>query len=153
MKPTVSFVLVLLAMGGAEASEVFRSTDARGQPVYTDKPAVLPAEKLNIKSRSTDVMEVQQRYDEDMKRYSEADAASGQASAKAADSRKATQLSAEDRARRCTEARARHESYQTAQRMYEPGASENERRYLTDEEIEVAKANARKVMEESCSGL
>ncbi len=153
MMPTVFFVLVLLATGGAEASRAFRSTDARGRSVYTDKPEVLPEERLNIKSRSTDAMEVQQRYDEDMKHCSEADTASRQAASKAAGSREATQLPAEGRARRCAEARARHEAYQTAQRMYEPGASEGERRYLSGQELEVAKANARKVMEESCSGL
>ena len=153
MKATVTLVLALLSLGVAGASEVFRSTDDKGQPVYTDKPEVLPAEKMNINTRSTDTLEVQRRYEEDMKRYSASDAVSRQATAKATDAQKARDLSAEDRAKRCTEARARHEAYQTAQRMYEPGATENDRRYLSDEEIEVAKANARKVMDEACSGL
>jgi hypothetical protein len=38
MKPTVTIAAVLLLAVGAHASEVFKSTDTQGRPVYTDKP-------------------------------------------------------------------------------------------------------------------
>jgi hypothetical protein len=152
MKPTVTLLAALLLVGGAEASEVFRSTDDKGQPVYTDKPATLPAEKLSVKTRATDTAEVQRRYDEEMKRYAAADEAAGKATQKSAEAQRALSLSSEDRAKRCTEARQRYEAYQNAHRLYEPGATEGERRYLTDAEIDTARANAKKVMDEFCSG-
>ena len=152
MKPTLTLLFALVLAAGAHASEVYRTKDAKGQPVYTDKPVMLPAERLDVKTSSTDVVEARQRYDEQMKRYSEADKAQAEVAAKAADAQKAKELTAEDRAKRCQEARQRYESYMNARRLYEPGATEGERRYLTDTEIDAARERAKKTMEEFCSG-
>jgi hypothetical protein len=152
MKAFVTVATLLLAATGAEASEVYKTTDPQGRPVYTDKPATLPAEKLDVKTSTTDVVEVQKRYDEQMKRYAEAGKAEDDAASKAADTVKASALTAEDRAKRCQEARQRYDSYMGARRLYAPGASEGERRYLSDVEIEAARANAKQVMDEFCRG-
>ena len=152
MKLIVTATLLAVATG-ALASEVFKTTDPEGRPVYTDKPATLPAERLNVQSSSTDVLGVQERYDAQMKRYSEADQAQSAAAQKAAGQRKATELSAEDRAKRCTESRQRYESYMNARRLYAPGDAEGDRRYLSDAEIDEARANAKRTMDEFCSGL
>jgi hypothetical protein len=61
-------------------------------------------------------------------------------------------MTAEDRAKRCIEARQRYESYMTARRLYEPGSTEAERRYLDSAEIDAARANAKQTMDELCSG-
>jgi hypothetical protein len=61
-------------------------------------------------------------------------------------------MTAEDRAKRCEESRQRYESYMNARRLFEPGTVEGERRYLSDAEIDAARADARKVMDEFCSG-
>ena len=153
MKATVTVVtLLLLAAAGAQANEVYLTKDAQGRPVYTDKPATLPAQKLDVQTSPTDAAEVQQRYDADVQRIAEANKASAAAQAKATDARKAQELTAEDRAKRCADARQRYQSYQTARRLYEPGASEGERRYLSSEEIDAARANAKQVMDELCGG-
>lgn len=151
MRLIVTATLLAVATG-ALASEVFKTTDTQGQPVYTDKPATLPAQRLDVKSASTDVVEVQQRYDAQMKRYAEADKAGSEAAQQSADRRKAAELSAEDRAKRCTEARQRYESYMNARRLYAPGDAEGDRRYLSDAEIDEARANAKRTMDEFCSG-
>ena len=152
MKAIVTIATLLLAAAGAQASEVYKTTDAQGRPVYTDKPVSLPAEKLNVKSATTDTVQLQQRYDEQMKGYSEADKARAEAASKAAEAQKASAMTAEDRARRCEESRQRYESYMNARRLYEPGESEGERRYLSDAEIDAARADAKKLMDEFCSG-
>ena len=152
MKAIVTIATLLLAAAGAQASEVYKTTDAQGRPVYTDKPVSLPAEKLNVKSATTDTVQLQQRYEEQMKGYSEADKARAEAASKAAEAQKASAMTAEDRARRCEESRQRYESYMNARRLYEPGESEGERRYLSDAEIDAARADARKLMDEFCSG-
>ena len=152
MKAFVTVATLLLATAGAQANEVYKTTDAQGRPVYTDKPVSLPAEKLNVKSATTDTVQLQQRYEEQMKGYSEADKARAEAASKAAEAQKASAMTAEDRARRCEESRQRYESYMNARRLYEPGESEGERRYLSDAEIDAARADAKKLMDEFCSG-
>lgn len=152
MKPTLTLIVALVLSAGAHASEVYRTQDAKGQPIYTDKPLTLPAEKLNVKSSSTDTVEARKRYDDEMKRYTEDDQSRSDAAAKSADARKAGELSAEDRAKRCQQARERYQAYMNSTRLYEPGAAEGERRYLSDAEIDAARENAKKTMDEFCSG-
>ena len=152
MKAIVTVASLLIAAVGAQANEVYKTTDAQGRVVYTDKPVALPAEKLNVQSATTDTVEVQKRYEEQMKGYAEADKAQADAASKAAEAQKASAMTAEDRARRCEESRQRYESYMNARRLYEPGAAEGDRRYLSDAEIDAARANAKKLMDEFCSG-
>jgi len=152
MKAFVTVATLLLAVAGAHAGEVYKTTDAQGRPVYTDKPPSLPAEKLNVQTATTDTVEVQKRYDSQMKQYGAADKAEADAAKKAADARKAQEMTAEDRAKRCIDARQRYESYMNARRLYEPGSAEGERRYLDSAEIDSARANAKQAMDELCSG-
>ena len=152
MKAFVTVATLLLAVAGAHAGEVYKTTDAQGRPVYTDKPPSLPAEKLNVQTATTDVVEVQKRYDSQMKQYGAADKAEADAAKKTADARKAQEMTAEDRAKRCIDARQRYESYMNARRLYEPGSAEGERRYLDSAEIDSARANAKQAMDELCSG-
>ena len=152
MKAFVTVAALLLAAAGVQAGEVYKTTDAQGRPVYTDKPPSLPAEKLNVQSATTDVVEVQQRYDAQMKQYGAADQAEADAARKAADARKAQEMTAEDRAKRCIEARQRYESVMNAHRLYEPGDTEGERRYLDSAEIDAARARAKQTMDDLCSG-
>jgi hypothetical protein len=152
MKAFVTVATLLLAVAGAHAGEVYKTTDAQGRPVYTDKPPSLPAEKLNVQTATTDTVEVQKRYDSQMKQYGAADKAEADAAKKAADARKAQEMTAEDRAKRCIDARQRYESYMNARRLYEPGSAEGERRYLDSAEIDAARANAKQAMDELCSG-
>jgi hypothetical protein len=152
MRAFVTAAALLLAAAGAQSGEVYKTTDAQGRPIYTDKPPSLPAEKLNVQTKTSDVVEVQKRYDAQMKQYSEADQARAEAAKQAADARKASDMTAEDRAKRCIEARQRYESYMNARRLYEPGAAEGERRYLDSAEIDSARANAKQVMDDLCRG-
>jgi hypothetical protein len=152
MKALLTAATLLLAAAGAHSGEVYKSTDAQGRPIYTDKPPTLPAQKLNVQTATTDVVEVQKRYEAQMQQYGAADKAEGDAAKKAADARKAQEMTAEDRAKRCIEARQRYESYMTARRLYEPGSTEAERRYLDSAEIDAARANAKQTMDELCSG-
>lgn len=152
MKSTVMVAGLLLLATGTLASEVYRTTDAQGRPIYTDKPASLPAERIGVKTSTTDPTEAQRRYDDEMKQIADSVAAAEAATAASADAQKAQELSAEDRAKRCQDARQRYESYLTARRLYEPGSAEGERRYLSDAEIDAARADAKRLVDEFCSG-
>jgi hypothetical protein len=130
---------------------VYVTKDAQGRPIYTDTPATIPAQKIGIASASTDPATVQKRYADQMKQYATEDASASKAAAGADDPAKAKQLSAEDKAKRCADARQRYQSYMDAHRLYEDGP-DGQRRYLTSEEIDASRASAKQVMDQFCSG-
>jgi hypothetical protein len=151
MKPTVTLVAALLIAAGAQAGDVYVTKDAKGNPVYTDVPQTLPAEKVGIANSSTDPAVVQKRYADTMSRYAKDDAPDPKAAAKTADSAKASAMTAEDKAKRCTDARQRYQTMMDSQKLYEQDPN-GERRYLDSAEIDAARANAKQVMDEFCSG-
>jgi hypothetical protein len=151
MKPTVTLALALLLAAGAQAGDVYVTKDAQGRPIYTDTPATIPAQKVGIASASTDPATVQKRYADQMKQYATEDASASKAAAGADDPAKAKQLSAEDKAKRCADARQRYQSYMDAHRLYEDGP-DGQRRYLTSEEIDASRASAKQVMDQFCNG-
>lgn len=150
MSRMLAIIAGLLVGGVAMGGEVYVTRDANGNPVYTDRPATLPAEKLGVQSSSTDPAEVQARYDEEMKKYAAESEAFDKASTQAAETAKARELTAEDRAQRCIAERARYEATMNAIRVYEEGP-DGQRRYLSSEEIDTTRANALKAMEEFCN--
>lgn len=152
MQRSLLVLATLAVLGSAQASEVFVSKDAQGNTVYTDRPESLPAQKLKVASRSTDKVEVQRQYDEKMQATAAADKAKAGAAKQAGEARQAKELTAADKAKRCLDARTRYEQVMTAQRLYEPGTTEGERRYLDDKEIDSARASTKQAMDEFCSG-
>jgi Domain of unknown function (DUF4124) len=142
----------LAVLANAQAAEVFKTTDAQGNTIYTDRPDSLPAQKVNVATRSTDKVEVQRQYDEKMQANAAADKARADAAQQASEAKQAKELTAADKAKRCVEARTRYEQVMTAQRLYEPGATEGERRYLDSKEIDDARVSTKKAMDEFCAG-
>lgn len=134
---------------GPAAADVYKFKDDQGNVLYTDKPATLPAERLNIQSQKTDTVAVQARQQEETKRQQDADQANQQASSNAADQRQAAQTSATQKADQCDKARKRYDGYMNSQRLYEQGA-DGQRRYLTDAELVAARASAKASMDVMC---
>lgn len=151
MRAIVVLSALVATAGVAAAGEIYVTRDAQGNPVYTDKPQAIPAEKLKVRSASSDPAEVEARYAEQIKQFSSADQARAQAASSAADTKKAAGLSAEDRAKRCTDSRERYQALMTSHRIYEE-SPDGERRYLDSAEIDTARADAKKVMDEFCGG-
>lgn len=152
MRRMQAFIAGLLLSGVALAGEVYVTRDASGNMVYTDRPATLPAEKIGVRSNSTDPAEVQSRYDEQMQKYAVDRDAAAKSKAQAAETAKAREVTADDRAKRCVEARNRYEATLNAIRLYEEGP-DGQRRYLSSEEIDGARADAKKTVDEFCAGL
>jgi Domain of unknown function (DUF4124) len=144
-------VASLVALGSAQASEVFVTRDAQGRPIYTDRPDSLPAQKIHVASQPTDSVALQQQNDEKLKSYAEADKAKAEATKKSVESQQAKELTAADKAKRCEESRANYQKMMTARRLYEPGSSPDERRYLDSNEIDAARADAKNLMDEFCA--
>jgi hypothetical protein len=148
-----SMVASLAALATAQAAEVFVTKDAQGRPIYTDRPEALPAQRVNITTKKTDTVEAQRVYDEKMKAYSAADKAEAKSSQQAAESEQAKELTATDKAKRCQDARSNYQNMMNARRLYEPGSTEGDRRYLDSDEIDQARENAKQLMDQFCAGL
>lgn len=147
---TMVFTLAASALITSTAgADVYKFKDDKGNVLYTDKPATLPAERLNVQSQKTDVVAVQARQEAEQKRQQDADKARKQASGAQADQQAATQLTAKDKAERCTKARERYDSFMSSQRLYEQQA-DGQRRYLTSEELDAARASAKASMDVMC---
>jgi Domain of unknown function (DUF4124) len=138
-----------LLTGGTAIADVYKFTDDKGNVQYTDKPRTLPAERLNVQSRKTDMVEMQERQDAEAKRQQDADKARQQTGAQRADQNAAAQLTAKDKAERCVKARERYDSYMNSQKLYEEQPN-GERRYLTAEELDEARAKAKASMDVMC---
>jgi hypothetical protein len=144
--------LATLAVGvTAQAGEVFVTKDSQGRPIYTDRPDSLPAEKVDIATQKTDTVEARQRYENEMKNYAAADKAQADAAKKAAETRQVKELTAADKAKRCQDARTQYQNVMNARRLYEDDGKGG-RRYFDSAEIDATRADAKKTMDEFCSG-
>jgi hypothetical protein len=142
--------LLLLTLGaaslaaGTAVADVYKYTDEKGNVQYTDKPPSLPAERLNVKSQSTDIVAAQERSQQAVAAGKTTPARNQQAEQKAAE-----ELSAKDKAERCIKARERYDNYMNSQRLYQKD-DKGERRYLTDAELDTARASAKASMDVMC---
>ena len=130
-------------------ADVYKYTDEKGNVHYTDKPATLPAERLNVQSQRTDLVALQARQQEELERANAASQARQQSTAQKTEDRKAAATMAADKAEQCKKARERYDSYMNSQRLYE-ALPDGERRYLTDAELDAARASAKASMDVLC---
>jgi hypothetical protein len=146
---TLTIVTYALMTQAAHA-DVYKHTDEKGNVLYTDKPKTLPAQRLDVKTQKTDVVAAQARQEADLKRMQDANNARQQGTANQADQKQASELSAKDKAERCVKARERYDSYMNSQRLYET-LPNNERRYLSDAELDAARNSAKVSMDTLCN--
>jgi hypothetical protein len=130
-------------------ADVYKFKDEHGNALYTDKPATLPAERLNIQSQKTDTVALQARQEAEQKRMQESAQARDQSVAQRNEQQEASQLTAKDKAERCTKARERYDTYINSQKLYEQ-LPNGERRYLTSAEIDAARASAKASLDAMC---
>jgi Skp family chaperone for outer membrane proteins len=150
VRSSLLVLALILAVTAAAQADVYKYVDAQGHVQYTDRPQTLPAERLNIRSQKTDTVTLEGRgraltEAATVKAYQDA-------AARKAEEKAASQTAAQDRVQRCVKARERYDSYVTSQRLYEL-LPNGERRYLTDEELDRARASAKVSMDELCKGL
>lgn len=131
---------------GPVAADVYKFKDEKGNVLYTDKPRTLPAERINVQSQKTDLVAVQARQQQDLKRQQEA--AKTPQQAQPAD-QQAPQVNPNDKADRCAKARERYDNYMSSQRLFE-AQPDGQRRYLSDTELDAARASAKASMDVMC---
>jgi hypothetical protein len=92
---------------------------------------------------------VQERQATEQKQQAAASQQREQERAEADDQKKAAQITATDKAERCAKARERYDKYMNSQRLYEQSEG-GERRYLSDAELDAARASAKASMDVLC---
>ncbi len=149
MKAILLLASLVLALSGAHAAEIYKYLDENGNVQYTDKPPTLPAQRLQIRNQPTDPAAVQEREQAEQRRRAEADSQRQEQARAAADTQQAEQLTAEDKAKRCLQARERYDTYMNSQKLYEQ-LPDGERRYLSSQELDATRAAAKATMEVMC---
>lgn len=142
------------AASAADQGTVYLWTDKDGTPHYQDRPPEgsdnEDAQELSLRYKMTDNQAVaeankQQTQASDIAKVREDQKAEDKAS-DAEDRQKVVS----EREQGCNQAKERMQKYETAHRLYKPGP-DGQRQYLSDEEIDAARAAARKDVDEWCS--
>jgi len=150
MKYSATLLAALLLAGTAVAGDVYVTTDAKGNKIYTDTPQSIPAQKLDIHSQGTNPATAAKEYSSELKRYGQDEKADSKVVTQQATTQQVAQSTAEDKVKRCTDARQRYQTLMDNWRVYEEGPN-GERTYLTSEQIDAARANAKQAMNEFCA--
>lgn len=152
LAPAAALALMTLLAAPASAQEaaVYKWVDENGVPHYTDHPpAGTAVEELTIRYRKTDrgLLQAASKTNAELKAAAEVREAQTAEDAAAAEAERQKNLS--EREAGCEQARARMAKYEQARRIYRPGPN-GERVYLTDEELDVERANARRAVGDWC---
>ncbi len=144
MRIVIASAWLLLALAGtAVAGEIYKDVDKDGTPIYTDRPPRPGAQPLDIRSRPTDPERVAAERAR-LLGTNEPDAPPPPA-----EDAPDPEAEAAARAEQCRLARERAQTYANAQRLYEP-LPDGGRRYLTDEELDRARDEARQAIVRFC---
>jgi hypothetical protein len=145
-----AFALSLIAVSVSQA-DVYRFVDSKGQVQYTDRPETLPAELLaKIRSQRTDNSVLADRVAADLKARDAAAKAQEGANKAATDKAKAEQVTAADKANRCTQARNNYAAVTNTGRVYTVD-DKGERSYMDDAQLEKTRAAAKEQMDTWCN--
>lgn len=146
----VTASLVALSVPAQAEKEVFRWVDENGVVHYSDRPTDPRARPTGLRYEPTDPTAVSNRvmreqYEEQQAQASEIEVR------QEPPSENETLLEQQERIRQleCKAARDRLEAYTDAPRLYET-LPNGERRYLTDEELDRARAGAREDIKRWC---
>lgn len=148
MKLQAVLIAVVLYSGATVAGDVYVTKDSQGNVVYTDTPRTIPAQLLDIRVPEAHQAAPQQGS-ASQPQTKVADAATGAKPPPSA-SRASAEAMADDKVKRCTDSRQQYQTLMNSWRVFEPGPN-GERIYLTSEQIDAAREDARKAMEQFCS--
>lgn len=142
---------LLLTMAIVAAEDIYKSTDAQGRPVYSDRPLSSTAERVTIQSRPRDAAAAEERARQELaelvRRQEERDRQT--AASRAAKQEKETAEKAQ--AERCIAARNRYFTFAEGNRLYRRDEAGN-RVYYTGAEIDAERVAAKNKMDQECAG-
>jgi len=137
-----------LAGPALASDQVYKSIDADGHVVYSDRASTPAAEKTDIHVNRPDAAEVAQYAKEQQILKAEDDQRRKQFAAEAADAQKKSQAE-HARETQCENARSRNDAIQGGRRIYSNDADGN-RVYLSGEDAETKREEARQAVAAAC---
>lgn len=147
-----AFATATALQAAGQQGAVYVWVDKNGTPHYEDRPnEMATSQELNLHYQLTDQKALAGAA---QKKAETAEAAKTREKQDTDDKGKGqsiAQQTADERSANCTAAKERLEKYDTAHKLYKP-LPNGERQYLTDQEMDAARAEARKTVDEWCSG-
>jgi hypothetical protein len=141
---TAAIVTLSLLFAPALAADVYRTVDAQGNVVYSDRPDDASSVRVAIRTTASGAPAAAPQRD----------SAAAQTSVAVPDEATIEQAEreqlAEDRAANCAAARQRNETYSTSHRLYRVDA-DGERVYLSDAELSQARVDAETEVSRWCN--
>ena len=143
-------ITTLYFFGVAMADNVYKSVDENGTVAFSDRPDDAWEETLELAISHTDPDQINQENKADAEMATavgirEADEAEG-----AAEQANRQAKLAQQRATQCAAAKKRSEKYNTHRRLYK-ALPNGEREYLSDDELDNARVDAARSVDELCS--
>lgn len=141
-----------LVAGSALASEIYRYTDADGNVHYGDRPSGSKSEqRVAVASTRPTASQAPSSSPEPQSPAAAEPAEAGDDESAAAKKTRSEKIAEKKkREERCANFRAKLETMVTSRRLYREG-DDGERQYLSDTEIDAARAKAQSLVEENCS--
>jgi hypothetical protein len=140
---------LLLAASQAVAGEIYKSADAEGRIIYSDRPPAGKAEVVSIESAPRNEAAAIARTQRELEKFSALDQRrKREALAKAAE-KKAAESAAKMKDQRCTEARNRYLGFMENSRIYRRNEA-GERVYYSAAEIDAERIKTKQRMDEEC---
>jgi Domain of unknown function (DUF4124) len=137
--------LLCLAPPGAFGDEVYKTVDASGRVVYSDRPSSPKSEKMTVPVQQADPNEAARLAKQ--RALEAADYA--QRSRQEADEQGRQEAQSRLDAARCTSARTRYFTFKDVRRIFRLDAEGN-RVFYSDEEADAMRAAAKQAMEQAC---
>ncbi|WKZ12735.1 MAG: DUF4124 domain-containing protein [Gammaproteobacteria bacterium] len=146
----LSGALATLA-GAADEGTVYRWVDPDGTPHYQDRPpeGAEAAQELSLRYKLTDSPALAAATKNRAEAQSVAQLREKQQAEDQASDDTDREKVLSEREQGCAKARERLQKYETAHRLYKPGP-DGQRNYLSDEQIDAARLEARRTVEEWC---
>lgn len=143
-------ITTLVVSGAAMADNVYKSVDEDGIVAFSDRPDAAWEETVELAISHTDSDQIKQENKADaematavgIREAGEAEGAVEQANRQA--------KLAQQRATQCEAAQKRSEKYNTHRRLYK-ALPNGEREYLSDDELDTARVDAARSVDELCS--
>jgi hypothetical protein len=141
---------VLLAFSGLSSAAVYKWVDAQGKTQYGDRPPDgVKAELVNLLGNRTP-SSVNARPDTARAARGASDASDASATGKPETRKAIDQDVAAAKAKQCADAQERYRKLIEGRRIYKAG-KEGEREYLSSEEIDTARVNAKNDVDTICN--
>jgi hypothetical protein len=151
MKALMALVATFACAGTALAGDVYVTKDANGNLVYTDTPQTVPAKRLDIRTADPEPSPAPApaRDNPQTQQNGAPQQASASSEGQEVTSRQSASSMEEDRVKRCSDARQQYQTLMNSWRIFDEGP-DGERVYLTSDQIDAARQNAKQVMDQFC---